>query len=150
MRRIEFYKPNKNSTGACATFEVNVSKGEGNEKKSGFYINLLKQHSWNDQSKTGSFAENVNNPEKHKKIKLTDLEICNILYVIESNGQKKFSTVHKNGEKTTPIFFEPYLKENVFVGHVLKIDGSSIAFNIVESIKLREYLKSGLINFYSN
>lgn len=147
MKRIEFYKPNKNSTGACATFEVRV--GDENEKKNGFYVNILKQASWNDSTRTGSFSENVNDPLKHKKIKLNDLELCNLLMVIESNSEKKFSTVHKNGEKTTPIFFEPYIKDGAFIGHVLKIDGVGIAFNLVESIKLREYLKLSLVNIYS-
>jgi hypothetical protein len=147
MKRIEFYKPQKSGNGTCATFE-NTSSSE-DQKKNGFYINLLKQHSWNDSSKTGSFKENVNNPEKHKKIKLNDLELCNILYVLESNSEKKFSTVHKSGEKTTPIFFEPYIKDGAFIGHVLKIDGVGIAFNLVESVKLREYIKASLQNLYS-
>ena len=147
MKRIEFYKPQKSGNGTCATFECNTSLEDN--KKNGFYINLLKQHSWDDSSKTGSFKENVNIPDKHKKIKLNDLEICNLLQVLESNSEKKFSTVHKNGEKTTPIFFEPYIKEGAFIGHLLKIDGVGIAFNLVESIKLREYLKLSLSNLYS-
>jgi hypothetical protein len=147
MKRIEFYKPQKSGNGTCATFE-NVTAID-DQKKNGFYVNLLKQHSWNDSSKTGSFKENVNIAEKHKKIKLNDLELCNILYVLESNSEKKFSTVHKNGDKTTPIFFEPYIKDGAFIGHVLKIDGVGIAFNLVESIKLREYIRASLQNLYS-
>jgi len=147
MKRIEFYKPQKSGTGTCATFDCVTSLED--PKKNGFYVNLLKQHSWDDSTRNGSFKENVNNPEKHKKIKLNDLELCNFLYVLESGGEKKFSTVHKNGEKTTPIFFEPYIKDGAFVGHVLKIDGVGIAFNIVESIKLREYLKLALQNLFS-
>jgi hypothetical protein len=146
MKRIEFYKPQKTGNGTCATFECNSSIED--PKKAGFYINLLKQHSWDDVSKNGSFKENVNNPEKHKKIKLNDLELCNILYVLESNGEKKFSTVHKNADKVTPIFFEPYIKDSAFIGHVLKIDGVGIAFNIVESIKLREYIKASLYSLF--
>jgi hypothetical protein len=147
MKRIEFYKPQKTGNGTCATFECNTSLED--DKKNGFYINLLKQHSWNDSTKTGSFKENVNNPEKHKKVKLNDLEICSFIQVIESNSERKFSTVHKSGEKTTPIFFEPYIKDSAFIGHLLKIDGVGIAFNLVETIKLREYLKLSLSNLYS-
>ena len=147
MKRIEFYKPQRTGNGTCTTFDCVTSLEDA--KKNGFYINLLKQHSWDDATKNGSFKENVNNPEKHKKIKLNDLELCNILYVLESNGEKKFSTVHKNGDKTTPIFFEPYIKDNAFVGHLLKIDGVGIAFNIVESIKIREYLKTSLVSLFS-
>ena len=147
MKRIEFYKPQKTGNGTCATFECNTSLED--PKKNGFYINLLKQHSWDETSKTGSFKENVNNPDKHKKIKLNDLEICNLLQVIESNSERKFSTVHKSGNKTTPFFFEPYIKDSAFVGHLLKIDGVGIAFNLVETIKLREYLKLALSSLYS-
>ena len=146
-KRIEFYKPQKTGNGTCATFECNTSLED--PKKNGFYINLLKQHSWDETSKTGSFKENVNNPDKHKKIKLNDLEICNLLQVIESNSERKFSTVHKSGNKTTPFFFEPYIKDSAFVGHLLKIDGVGIAFNLVETIKLREYLKLALSSLYS-
>jgi hypothetical protein len=142
MKRIDFYKPQKTGNGACATFECNTSTED--PKKFGFYINVLKQHSWNEESRNASFKENVGDPEKHKIIKLNDIELCNFLYVLESNGEKKFSTVHKNGDKTTPIFFEPYLKDNVFVGHVLKIDGVGIAFNTIESIRIREYIKTSL------
>ena len=147
MKRIEFYKPQKTGNGTCATFECNTSLED--PKKNGFYINLLKQHSWDETSKTGSFKENVNNPDKHKKIKLNDLEICNLLQVIESNSERKYSTVHKSGNKTTPFFFEPYIKDSAFVGHLLKIDGVGIAFNLVETIKLREYLKLALSSLYS-
>lgn len=147
MKRIEFYKPQKTGNGTCATFEYNNSIEDA--KKSGFYVNILKQSSWDDKTKTGSFKENVNKQDKHKKIKLNDLELCNILYVLENGSEKKFSTVHKNAEKTTPIFFEPYIKENNFIGYVLKIDGIGIAFNIVESIKLREYVKACLQQMFS-
>ena len=58
-------------------------------------------------------------------------------------------TVHKSGNKTTPFFFEPYIKDSAFVGHLLKIDGVGIAFNLVETIKLREYLKLALSSLYS-
>lgn len=149
MKRIEFYKPNKNSTGACATFELTSSFSGDQEKKNGFYVNILKQASWDETTKNGSFSANVNEPTKHKKIKLNDLELCSILQVLESESKRKFSTVHKNGEKNTPIFFEPYIKDEVFIGHILKIDGVSIAFNLVESIKLREYIKASLQSIYS-
>jgi len=147
MKRIEFYKPQKSGAGTCATFDCVTSLEDA--KKNGFYINLLKQHSWDESTRNGSFKENVNNPEKHKKIKLNDLELCNFLYVLESNGEKKFSTVHKNGDKSTPIFFEPYIKDSAFVGHLLKIDGVGIAFNMIESIRIREYIKASLHNLFS-
>lgn len=147
MKRIEFYKPQKSGNGTCATFDCVTSLED--PKKNGFYINLLKQSGWDESTRTGSFKENVNDPEKHKKIKINDTEICNFLQVLEAGDKHKFSTVHKNGTKTTPIFFEPYIKNEVFVGYLLKIDNVGIAFNIAESIKLREYLKASLQTIFS-
>jgi hypothetical protein len=148
MKRLEFYKPQKSGNGACITFQCTTKETE--QKKNGFYVNILKQSGWNNETKSGAFKENVNNPEKHKKIKLTENEISNILYVIESNGAKKFSTVHVNGTNSTPIFFEPYLKENTFIGHLFKIGGISIALNMAESISLREYCKISLANLFNS
>ena len=152
MKRIEFYKPQKSGNGAALTLECNTSNED--DKKNGFYVNILKQVSWNDETKNGSFKENVDKPDKHKKVKLTDLELCAILDVLEKGKNGKFSTVHKLGEKTTPIFFEPFLRgatpeEKVFVGFILKIDGVSIALNFPESIKIREYIKASLNSLYS-
>lgn len=147
MKRLDFYKPQKNNNGTCANFHF-LQNADDN-KKNGFYAALLKQFSWNDQSKTASFKENINNPEKHKKIKLNDTEIAHMIYVIESNGKEKFSTVHKNGSNTTPIFFEPYIKNEILSGFVFKISSIGIAFNFPESIKLREYLKLVLTKTFS-
>ncbi len=148
MKRLEFYKPQKSGNGACITFQCSAKDKE--EKKNGFYVNILKQAGWNNETKNGAFKENVNNPEKHKKIKLNENEISNIIYVIESQGSKKFSTVHVNGENSTPIFFEPYLKDDIFIGHLFKIGGISIALNMAESIALREYCKNSLANLFNN
>jgi hypothetical protein len=148
MRRLEFYKPQKSGNGACCTLQY-TNDPEDN-KKTGFYINIVKQSSWNESSRTGSFKENVNNPEKHKKIKLNENEIASIINVIESNGSQKFSTVHVNGQNKTPFFFEPFLRENIFVGYLLKISTLSIAFTLPESINIREYCKASLREIYSS
>jgi hypothetical protein len=148
MKRLEFYKPQKSGNGACITFQC--STGAEDEKKNGFYVNILKQSGWNADTRNGSFKENLNNPEKHKKIKLNEIEISNILLVLESSGQKKFSTVHVHGENSTPIFFEPYHRDEVFVGHVFKIGAVSIALNMAESIALREYCKNSLHSLFVN
>jgi hypothetical protein len=148
MKNLEFYKPQKSGNGTCANFRL-VQDNE-DSKKNGFYASILKQYSWNDQTKTASFKENKDNPEKHKKIKLNDTEIANILYIIESQGKEKFSTVHKNGSNTTPIFFEPYIRNDVFSGFVFRISSLGIAFNFPEAIKIREYLKLVLEKMYSD
>jgi hypothetical protein len=142
MKRLEFYKPNKNNSGACLTFQFR--KNEEEENKTGLYVNLLKQASWNESTRSGSFKANVDNPEKHKKVKLTETEIGNILHVMASKGSAKFSTVHSRGEIKTQIFFEPYKKEDAFLGYIFRISNSSIALNMGEAELLSQYLKNGL------
>jgi hypothetical protein len=147
MKRLEFYKPQKTGNGAGITFQCTPNAED--PKKIGFYINILKQSGWNESSKTASFKDNVNNPEKHKKIKLNETEIANFILVLESEGTKKFSTVHVNGKNSTPIFLEPYVKAEIFVGHLIKIGGVSIALNLAESLALREYCKNSLKELFA-
>jgi hypothetical protein len=147
MKRLEFYKPKKTNTGACLTLQFTF--GNEDQKKDGLYVNLLRQFSWNEATKNGSFKENVANKENHKKIKLTETEIGNILHVIEEKGNAKFSTVHSRNDTTTQIFFEPYMKETNLLGYIFKVANISIALNMGESRLLKEYLKTGLALSFS-
>jgi hypothetical protein len=152
MKRLEFYKPNKSNSGACLTLQFrNEPPQEENKKdnKNGLYVNILKQASWNEQTRSGSFKANVDNPEKHKKIKLTETEIGNILHVINSKGLAKFSTVHSRGDVKTQIFFEPYQKEDSLIGFIFRVSNLSIALNMGEAELFSEYLKSGIRFLFS-
>jgi hypothetical protein len=142
MRKLQFYKPQKTGAGACISFQY--TNNQEDDRKNGFYVNIIKQAGWDDKSKTGSFKENVGNPEKHRNVKLTETEVSNLILVLDSNGKSKFSTVHVNGDRKTPIFFEPYLRSEVFVGHLFKIDKLSIALNMAESVTLKQYCLSAL------
>ena len=61
---ISFYKPNSKNTGTACSFSVN-------SKDNSVWGSLIKQSSWNDAKKIGSFSENQNNPNKS----VTDLPI---------------------------------------------------------------------------
>jgi hypothetical protein len=143
MKKLEFCKPTKSVTGSWVTF--GLTNDQEDEKKNGFYVNMLKQAGWNDQTKNGTFKDNVNNPEKHKRIKLSENDIAETLLVLQSNGAKKWSTVHAG---KTPIFVEPFIKEENHVGYLIKLGGIGIALNFAETLRLQEYLKLTLQQIY--
>jgi len=143
MKKLDFCKPTKSVTGSWVTF--NLTKDQEENKKNGFYVNMIKQAGWNDQTRNGTFKENVNNPEKHKIIKLSENDIAEMLLVFRSNGKKKWSTVHAG---KTPIFVEPFVKDDNHVGYLIKLGGISIALNFAETLRLEEYLKLTLQQIY--
>lgn len=143
MKKLDFCKPTKSVTGAWITFGLTTDQQE--EKKNGFYVNMIKQAGWNEQAKNGVFKENVNNPDKHKRIKLSENDIAEILLVLKSSGKKKWSTVHSG---KTPIFVEPFIKEESHVGYLIKLGGIGIALNFAETLRLEEYLKLTLQQIY--
>jgi len=145
---INFYKPTAKNTGHACQFWFSKS-----EKS--FFVELLKQHSWNQQTKTGSFKGSKGNPCKRTIIKLGLVEACEILESIDKNS--KWSTFHTNEKNTTQIYFEPYIRDGQQVGFSFKVNKSSkqdttqsgkssflIGFKNSEARLLKEYLTAGL------
>lgn len=143
MKKLEFCKPTKSVQGSWVTF--NLTKDQDEDKKNGFYVNMLKQAGWNSQTNNGTFKENVNNPDKHKRIKLSENDIAETLLVLDSGGKKKWSTVHQG---KTPIFIEPFIRQEAHVGYLIKLGGIGIALNFAETLRLKEYLKLTLQQIY--
>jgi len=143
MKKLEFCKPTKSVTGAWVTFNLTV--GEEEKKKNGFYVNMLRQSGWNEATNNGTFKQSVNNPEKHKIIKLSENDMAEVLLVLAADGKKKWSTVHAG---KTPIFVEPFVRNEQHVGHLIKLGGISIALNFAESLRLSEYIKLALQQTY--
>ena len=143
MKQLDFCKPTKSVTGAWITF--NLAAGQEEEKKNGFYVNIIKQAGWNNDTHNGTFKENVNNPEKHKRIKLSENDMAEVLLVLSSSGNRKWSTVHAG---KTPIFLEPFIREEKHVGFLIKLGGIGIALNFAESLRLQEYIKLALQQIY--
>ena len=54
---FQAYKPNNKNTGTACSFSVNP-------KDESIWSSLIKQSSWNEAKKIGSFSENQNNPNK--------------------------------------------------------------------------------------
>lgn len=108
--RLKFYKPNKSNTGTALSFNVVQRQKEGDEKGLDLYVSFVKQASWNEQSRKGSFAENAKNPEKTASLKLNETEAATIIRAVRLGS--KFSTVHAYQGATTSIMFGPYQKKN--------------------------------------
>lgn len=113
---ITYYKPNSKNTGTACSFSVNP-------KDESIWSSLIKQSSWNDAKKIGSFSENQNNPNKSVKIKFSLTEAAGILDAIERSAE--FSAYHTSEKQTTQIKFSPYIKDDKQVGFsymVSKVD----------------------------
>lgn len=130
---ISFYKPNSKNTGTACSFSVNP-------KDESIWSSLIKQSSWNESKKIGSFSENQNNPNKSVKIKFSLTEAAGILDALER--QSEFSAYHTSEKQTTQIKFSPYIKDNKHVGFSYVVNKSDKQNS--------ENKQSYLIGFYFN
>ena len=130
---ISFYKPNIKNSGTACSFTVNP-------KDASIWGSLIKQSSWNEVKKIGSFSENQNNPNKSVKVKFSLTEAAGMLDAIERNTE--FSAYHTSEKQTTRIKLCPYMREDKQVGF-------SYAVN-KEDKQNSENKQSYLIGFYFN
>jgi len=151
---INIYKPTSKNTGSAC--QIWYSKSQ-----QAFFVEILKQHSWNDQKKVASFKDSKNNPQKRAIIKLNIVEACGILNSIDK--ETNFTNYHNSdvSDFKSQILFEKYLREGEFIGYSLKIIRSnkqdstpagkasfSIGFNFNELRMLKEYLTVGLSEIF--
>lgn len=130
---ISFYKPNSKNTGTACSFSVN-SKDES------IWSSLIKQASWDESKKIGSFSLNQNNPTKSVKIKFSLTEASGILDALERNVE--FTAYHSSEKQTTRIKLSPYIKDNNQVGYSYMVSK--------EDKQNSENKQSYLIGFYFN
>jgi len=130
---ISFYKPNSKNTGTACSFTVNP-------KDASIWSSLIKQSSWNEAKKIGSFSDNQNNPNKSVKIKFSLTEAAGILDAIERNSE--FSAYHNSEKQTTKIKFCPYIRDDKQVGYSYSVNK--------EDKQNSENKQSYLIGFYFN
>lgn len=105
--KFTLYKPNAKNTGSAFTFDSTKDR----KGKSVLFVSMILQHSWNDQTKTGSFKQNAKNPDKSTTIKLTENEAGEFLSCMET--RIPFVGFHKTEEKTTIIKFTPWDKNRI-------------------------------------
>lgn len=140
---IALYKPNKANKGFACSFNVPTDF-------SCVYATLLRQYSWNDESKTGSFRENRNDPENRVNIKLSFTEAAAILDCLERN--RDFSAYH-DADRPKSIKFEVWKDKvsNTPKGYSFSVTVSDkqnanyknslyLGINFAEGRLLREFL----------
>jgi hypothetical protein len=110
---ISFYKPNSKNNGTACSFTVNA-------KDASIWGSLIKQSSWNEVKKIGSFSENQNNPNKSVKVKFSLTEAAGIIDAIERNAE--FSAYHTSEKQITKIKFSPYIRDEKQVGYSYSVN----------------------------
>lgn len=97
----QFYKPNSRNTGSACSFWVDGQKS--------IMSSLIKQASWNDKTRIGSFSENKDNPKAKVLVKLSPSEAAEIIDAIERNSS--FDAYHRSSKQVAKINFSPYHKK---------------------------------------
>ena len=146
---LSLYKPNSKVTG-CA-FQFKLGQNKNGDKT--VYVSAIQQASWNENTKTGSFSENVKNPEKNLNIKLNDNEMGGLLYAIRQ--YKEFSAFHTFEDNKTQISFKPYKKQNGTDAFSFSISRNGnqkfgIGVEMGEAETLSEFLKFCLVQTFSS
>lgn len=146
---IQFYKPNPKNTGSACSFWSNY---DGSIMSS-----LIKQASWDSNTKKGSFAKNKDNPNKRVIVKLNPTEVGGLIDSIESN--REFSNYHTSQNQTLQIKFAPYVRNDEQVGFSFSVykqdkqDSTNkasyiIGFTYGEARYLKEFLEYVLFKMF--
>jgi len=69
---------------------------------------MIKQASWDDQTKRGSFAGNSQNPKMSGSVKLSLTEASDIISAMRRNSE--LSAFHDSAKQVTRIRFSPYMR----------------------------------------
>lgn len=96
-----FYKPNPRNTGSACSFGVSGKS---------LFVSFVKQVSWNEEKKTGSFRENAKDPEKSINVKFTNVEAGGILNAIKTKTEYKI--YHTSPKGVTTGSFKPYISKD--------------------------------------
>lgn len=98
---LQFYKPNPKNTGCGCSFKYSA-------KDDCVFVNMIKQASWDDQTKRGSFAGNSQNPKMSGSVKLSLTEASDIISAMRRNSE--LSAFHDSAKQVTRIRFSPYMR----------------------------------------
>ena len=101
---VQYYKPNSKNTGCAFSFDIG-SNQKNNEPC--IYIRAIKQFSWNNERRTGSFSENSKNPEKSISLKINEIEAGGFINAIENYCD--FSAFHSFQDNLLSLTGSPVL-----------------------------------------
>jgi hypothetical protein len=129
---LQIYKPNSKNTGCAISFQI--SQKPNSEPQ--FYVNCIAQHSWNDQTKTGSFAESRNNPSKTIAVKFNEFELGEMINAFQRNTT--YSAFHSSESNKTQIKLSPYEKTKGTGEYAIKYIAYGLSFtrNGADSFKV--------------
>ena len=119
---LQIYKPNQKNQGCAISFQI--SQKPNNEPQ--FYVNCIAQHSWNDQTKTGSFAESRNNPSKTIAVKFNEFELGEMINAFQQ--KTSYSAFHSSESNKTQIKLAPYEKTKGTGDYAVKYTAFGISF----------------------
>ena len=148
---VSLYKPNKKNSGAACSFSWS-------EKDKAVYISMIKQHSWNEKTRNGSFKANVNNPKAKIFIKLGAPEVCGIINSTERRTE--FSGYHSSNQIVRFSFKPGFTSEKVFRGlsfsarRETKEDSTdktsiNVGFSPEDLVLIREFLRFCLVKYFT-
>ncbi|MDA7495721.1 hypothetical protein OAH07_01565 [Verrucomicrobia bacterium] len=100
---LPFYKPNAKNAGVLANFSIGQR-----DSKPVFYLNMIRQHSWDANKRTGSFRENNDDPDKKVAIKFNHTELGEFLASMSS--RTPYSGFHNFNDNKTSIILTPWDK----------------------------------------
>ena len=145
---VQYYKPNSKNTGCAFSFDIGANN---KNQEPCVYVRAIKQHSWNDKTRTGSFSENAKDPDKSISIKLNEIEVGGLIFAIEK--YKEFSAFHSYEDNKTSISFKPYKKKDGADAFSFGVTRNSankfgIGIDMSEAYGLREFLKLYLQELY--
>jgi hypothetical protein len=151
---IAFYKPNKSNRGFAASFQ-------NSHQNDCVFATIIKQSSWNEETKIGGFAASREDKSASVTVKLNQVETAAILDCIERG--RPYSSFH-DGESSKNINFVPWMSKPVneedkqvqrgfsfSITIANKEDSSSknsfyIGFSFAEARLIREFLLNCLNN----
>jgi len=154
---IQFYKPNPKNTGSGCSFKISV-------KDDCVFVNLIKQSSWDESKKRGSFAGNSQNPKMSASVKLSSTEVGDIISAMRRNAE--FTGFHDSAKQVTRIKFSPYMRatkdnpsETAQVGYSFSVSKESkenaqdktsflMGFTFGEAVKLECYFTLSLAKIF--
>ena len=93
---VKLYKPNPRNTGCAFSCDLGSVLQTGEPC---VYVRAVRQYSWDQSKRTGSFAKNAKNPETSVSIKLNEVEIGGLINAIENYTE--FSAYHSFEDNKT-------------------------------------------------
>ena len=111
--KLQFYKTNPKTTGTGCSFWKNADDNT-------FWASLIKQGSWNEKTKTGTFQENKDNPQKRVIIKFSAVEIAGFIDAIQRNAE--YTGYHGSQKQVVKYKFCPYMRNEEQIGFSFSVN----------------------------